>query len=602
MSRPGFLVLPDLPAAAGMLGRAWAGVQVHAHASGRPWLVGRWRRAEVAVGTAGPVRLAVIGDSPVAAVRLGELAARVSSLADVDRVAAALSGAFHLVATVDGAVRIQGTATGLRRVFHCRAGGVPVAADRADLLAGLAESSVDEETLAARMACGLQLPPPLNERPLYAKVSAVPPGDCLVWTDGRAREKPWWRPPAARESLTRGAEGVRAALADSVHLGRGSADLSGGMDSTSLCFLAARENPELLTLRWAEAEAGNDDAEFAARSIAALDRAEHVIIPQHELPAVFAGPDRPMDADEPYAFTRSAARIRYSAETVAAHGSETHFAGHGGDELFSPLPGYLHQLLRRRPVTALRHVRAHAALRRWPLFGTAAGLLRPGTVAGWWREQASHLADPVGSARRPVLGWGVEPLRAQPWLTGDALHLARKALHRTADQARPLGRDPGEHQAMLVLRSAAAQYRLTAGLFADAGVQLRLPFFDDRVVEAVLRVRRHEHADPARYKPLLAEAMRGIVPDVVLGRATKGEFGADLRDGLRRNQAAILRLFEDSALAARGLLDPDRLRAAVLAPQRDYRVVAALEPLIGCEMWLRAADRPAPRRLDALAP
>ncbi|MFB9932169.1 asparagine synthase-related protein [Amycolatopsis halotolerans] len=597
MSRPGFFVLPDLPAAAGIR-RPWADAQVHAHASGRPWLVGRWRRAEVAVGTAGPVRLAVIGHSPVTAARLGELAARVSALSDVDRVAAVLTGSFHLVATVDGAVRIQGTATGLRRVFHCRVDGVPVAADRADLL----ESSVDEEVLAARVACGLQLPPPLNERPLYTKVSAVPPGDCLLWTDGRAQVKPWWRPPAARESLARGAEGVRTALAEAVHSGPGSADLSGGMDSTSLCFLAARQNPELLTFRWAEAEAGNDDAEFAARSIAALDRAEHVIVPQHDLPAVFADPDRLVDADEPYAFTRSAARIRFSAEAVAARGSELHLAGHGGDELFSPLPGYLHQLLRSRPITALSHVRAHAALRRWPLFGTMAGLLRPGNTADWWRQQAEHLSDPVSSARRPVLGWGVAPLRAQPWITGDGLDLARKALHRTANEARPLGRDPGEHQAMLVLRSAAAQYRLTAGLYAEAGVELRLPFFDDRVVEAVLRVRRHEHADPGRYKPLLAEAMRGIVPDVVLGRATKGEFGADIREGLRRNQTAILRLFEDSALAARGLLDLDRLRAAVLAPQRDYRVVAALEPLIGCEMWLRAADRPAPRRLDALAP
>lgn len=595
MSGPGFLVLPDLPAAAGIR-RPWADAQVHAHASGRPWLVGQGSRAAVAVGTAGPVRLAVIGDSPVTAVRLGELAAGVSSLADVGRVAAALTGSFHLVATVDGAVRIHGTATGLRRVFHCRVGGVPVAADRADLLAELVGSAVDEETLAARLACGLHLPPPLNERPLYTKVYTVAPGDCLVWTDGRAQEKPWWRPPVARESLARGAEGVRAALAEAVQPGRVSADLSGGMDSTSLCFLAARENPELLTFRWAEAEAGNDDAEFSARSIAALGRAEHVIVPQHDLPAVFAEPDRPVDADEPYAFTRSAARIRYSAEIVAARGSEAHFAGHGGDELFSPLPGYLHQLLRRRPLAAVRQVRAHAALRRWPFFGTMAGLLRPGTVGGWWRQQAAQLADPVSSARRPVLGWGVAPLRAQPWITGDGLDLARKALRRTADEARPLGRDPGEHQAMLVLRSAAAQYRLTAGLFAEAGVRLRLPFFDDRVVEAVLRVRRHEHADPGRYKPLLAEAMRGIVPDVVLGRATKGEFGADIREGLRRNQAAILRLFEDSALAARGLLDPDRLRAAVLAPQRDYRVVAALEPLIGCEMWLRAAALSSPVR------
>ncbi len=99
----------------------------------------------------------------------------------------------------------------------------------------------------------------------------------------------------------------------------------------------------------------------------------------------------------------------------------------------------------------------------------------------------------------------------------------------------PLSGDLAQHQSLLAVRTAAPWYRQLARVFADDGVQLDSPFFDDRVVEAVLAVRAHEHAGPWRYKPLLADAMRGIVPQPVLGRSTKGEFSDEANSGLRRN-------------------------------------------------------------------
>ncbi|MEU5534452.1 asparagine synthase-related protein [Streptomyces sp. NPDC020362] len=568
--------------------------------------MGSWADDQIALATAGPVRVAVIGDCPISEERLLELAATITAVADVDRLASMLPGSVHLMASVDGQVRAQGSISGLRRIFHTRLDGVDVASDRADVLAEAAGATVDEQSLAVRLAGGLALAPPLNERCLWTGISSLAPERCLEWTRDQARERVWWNPPVPHLSLHDAAAGVREALTAAVQdrapaHGRVSADLSGGMDSTSLCFLAARHTPTMLTLRWAEADAANDDADFAGQAIQALDRAEHLVIPQRELPSVFDVENIPVETEQPLVTNRAAARLRHNAQLLAHHGSRRHLAGHGGDELFVPFPGYLAPLLRHHPVLALRRLRQNRALKRWPLRPALAGLLRPGTVAGWWRAQADTLRTPR-PPRTPALGWGLHAVQAPPWITPAALDLIRQELRHTAQHAQPLSDDLGQHQTLLAVRTTAAHYRLIARIFADAGVQLDLPYYDPRVLEAVLRVRTHEHADPRGYKPLLAEAMQGVVPSAILGRATKGEFSQDLRRGLADNLPVILNLFADSALAQRGLIDVEALREGLLAPQRDLTTVFALEALLGCELWLRTATHPAPRPREHDAP
>jgi asparagine synthase (glutamine-hydrolysing) len=559
--------------------------------------VGRWPVDAVTVAEAGPVRLAVIGDAPVTPARLYELAARISGPADAARVLADLRGSCHLGVSLPDWSRFRGTASGLRRLFHASIGGVAVAADRAELLAGLTDAPLDEETLALRAVCGLQLPYPANARSLWAGVSPLAPDHALEWDGDSLTELRWWQPPEPELSLRHGAAAVREALQEATRdkraeKGRLSADLSGGLDSSSICFLASRDEPEILTFRWGEAEPGNDDAAFAEFAMKELDRAGHLVVPQAELPAMFAGSEIPVSTEAPSPLTRATARIRRSVELLADHGSVRHLSGHGGDELFSPLPGYLHPLLRHRPLTAVRHLRAHVALRRWPMRATLAELLRPSSFAGWWAAEADALTQPRPPLRRAAIGWGLGPIRAPEWITPDGAELARAALRRTAQTAQPLAADLGSHQTLVVVRSNTATYRLLADLYAERGIALDAPYLDDRVIDAVVRVRPEEHAGPWRFKPLLAEAMRGVLPERLRTRATKGEFGEDVRRGLRAHLPALLDLLgPDSVLAARGLLDPDALRVRLTGPQADNGAVQALESLVGCETWLRSFPR-----------
>ncbi|MEV6024839.1 asparagine synthase-related protein [Streptomyces sp. NPDC052036] len=588
----GFVVLPDgCPTDTTWL---YESPQVITHPSGRPWLVGRWGADEIVQAQAGSVRVVVIGHCPVTTTQLTRLAERVCEQRDVGPLARQLPGSHHLIVTSPDGTSVRGTITGLRQVFHTRVDGHAVASDRPDTLALLTGAGVDEGVLAARLATGGRLPAPLGTASVWSGISAVPDDHCLIMEGERAREVRWWQAPEPELPLEEGAPAVHAALSYAVRSRTSSrhpvtADLSGGMDSTALCFLAARSAHQLLTFRWGEADAGNDDAMFAAHSAALLVQASHMVVPQHELPALFAHPGDLADTEQPYPFTRTLARMKHTVGLLADRGSRTHFAGHGADELFGRFPGYLHRLLRRQPRLALRHLRGYQALNRWPLRDMLAQLARADSVQDWWRAEADSLTNPAPALRQPPLAWGLMPLRAPVWVTESAVDAARSQLRTAAETASPFADDRGQHQFLVALRATAPAYRQFARLFDTAGIRLHQPYLDDRVVEAALAVRMHERCTPWEYKPLLAAAMRDTLPERVRTRTTKGSFDEDLRAGLHRSLDELLELFADSELARAGLISSDVVRSQLLTPQANLSGHFAVEQLLGCETWFRAA-------------
>jgi asparagine synthase (glutamine-hydrolysing) len=108
------------------------------------------------------------------------------------------------------------------------------------------------------------------------------------------------------------------------------------------------------------------------------------------------------------------------------------------------------------------------------------------------------------------------------------------------------------------------------------------------VVEACLAVRLHERTTPWRYKPLIVEAMRDVVPAAVLQRTTKGDFSVDGHAGLRRARPHLAALLDDSLLAQLGLVNANALRKVCLGLYPHNLDLVALDRTLACESWLRA--------------
>ncbi|MEV6154096.1 asparagine synthase-related protein [Nonomuraea sp. NPDC052129] len=599
-----FAVLPD-----GEAGLAAAGVllpgasQVIDHASGRPWLIGDWPGHQIRLAAAGAARVAVIGRCPVTATDLALRLARISDVERIEQVVAGLTGSFHLVASIDGRVAVRGTASAVRRVFHARVRGVTVAASRSDVLAWATGGRIDERVLATRL-----LPSgvvgPLQDLGVWRDVSCLPPDrTLLIEPTGMTGIRTWWHPPEPALPLAEGATALREALTGAVDActadgGTISADLSGGIDSTSLCFLAARGRASLITVHCEGMDPGNDDPAWAFRAATGLPDATHHVIGSDELPLWFAGLTEPQPSmEEPSGWVRDAARLADLAWRLSTAGSRLHLMGVGGDELFSALPPYLHDLVRDRPFTAPAHLRARRARWRSSWWRMLRALADRADHPAWLERCVADLSTTPAAADAYSMAWG-PPLRMPPWATACAVHAARDVLAGIA-AARPAPLSPlrAQHQTLLYARTGGAGLRQIDQATSRLGLPYAAPYLDDAVIEAALSVRPDERAGLGRYKPLLAASMDGVVPAEMLERSTKGEYGADFYAGWRRHRDSVLELFEASELGRLGLIDTGALRAALLGVHPRPHVMEPLSQTLACEIWLRSLT---PHRMPAM--
>ncbi|MFD7629694.1 lasso peptide isopeptide bond-forming cyclase [Streptomyces sp. NPDC059851] len=597
-----FTVLPDTDAAAAVAAKALAhAAQGLRHRSGRPWLVGRWAPSSMVVGECGGTRIAVLGEHSVTAeaARRAAAAAEGTSLAALDRFSATWAGSLHLVASRGGRVRVQGGIVGMKRVFFTdatlpAAGGVSLASDRADVLAELVGAELDERRLALELLT-LGVPHPLSGSPMWKGVHAQPGGHYLTLdSDGRAEGTRWWSPPEPHLPLAEGAVRFREALTAAVATrtrGRElvTADL-GGLDSTAVCCAAAREDAKVVAYTAAIHDELGDDVYWARRTTRALGTVEHHIVPAPDLAMTFDGIDTLDDLlDTPSILTVDRNRRMHIIALAAARGSSLHLTGLGGDELLAGAPARLHSLMGTRPLTALRDVRGYTAKYQWSRWRVLRQLVDRRSYRTWLGRVARDLTAPPAPADEPLLDWSAPP-RMPGWATPEAVEAVRELLRAHLPEAEPRGRGHGEHREMAAMDGISQWTRHIGQMAAPLGITVAAPYYDDRVIEAALAIRPQERITPWQYKPLIVEAMRGIVPEASRTRGTKANATFEEEVGLRRHRARLLALCEESRLARLGLVDVEVLREwcrrALSAETESY----LLHPTVACEVWLRSRE------------
>ena len=596
-----FLIIPDGPAAdviareaADHLGPS--GLRLITHASGRPWVLGDWADEDLRLITVGTHRLVILGRTRLNASAVAEVLGRARTLGDLDAVARDLPGSCHLAASMDGRTRSQGAVSTARQIFYTQFAGTTVAADSPGPLAALTNARIAEDALALRLLTPA-VPWPLSHRCLWSGVHELSVGCWLEVGPGDTRRAVrWWSPPESGVPLSDAAAAIRAALVDAVAIrvqGRDtvSADLSGGMDSTCLCFMAAASAPNLITYHWKPMDHANDDTEWADRAARYLPAKRHRSVDIEHVPRFDDRPDGcgPLDDIEgPPPWNRGRAHKAAVARAVAAEGSALHLIGLGGDELFGALPAYLWSLVRTHPLTSIRVVRRSQLQNRWGLVSTVRGLADSAGFPACLEATARDITAAPPGPFDVSLGWTGQP-RMPPWATGDATDSVRSQLRAAAAAAAaPLDPDRVRHQVLdSVITSGRAVRQLRYAL-ARFGVDWEAPYLDDRVIEAALSVRVQDRVVAGRYKPLLTAAMQGVVPGPLLGRRSKGEFSAEAFDGLRRSRPVLLEQCDDLYLARMGLVNAGALRAALLNPGPETRHLIPFENTLSCETWLRS--------------
>ncbi|MFF0054938.1 asparagine synthase-related protein [Streptomyces microflavus] len=610
LPRDYFVVLPDSVAGHAVAGHLPAPDATVAHPSGRPWVLARPLFRKVSHLRRGDDALVLIGPDRVPDAVLSGLLEGARDRAALERRLTRLPGLYHVVARLSGETWIRGTASGLRRIYHAphtEAG--TIASDRPAVLAHLTGAPLDDGALALRMLDFL--PHPLSRRALWRGVHetgagyglALPAAAPGTATAPGPREYRWWEPPPAELSLAEGARGVGDAVAASVraHVGgldRISCELSGGMDSTSLTFAARATGPQALSLltvaardRYSEDETWARRAveEAANRSTPQAPAPDHHVIPADRAPYFYA--DLAATAaelnDEPLPVAPGRARAHLLLSAAHATGSRYHLTGYGGDELFLGLPHAYQDLFHGNPFTAWNHLSGLRHQLGWPLLPTVKALLDRSAFPRWIAGAVTAELQPL--SRTPLLSWGVRQ-SLRPWFTDHANALITEEFRAAAEHAEPIHPWRGRHVDIDAVRMGARHFQAMEDIGMTVGLPVAAPFYDDRVLEATLAVRLEERISPWRYKPLLAEAMRGVVPDALLARTTKDHMSSDEHQGLREHAPELAELWTGSRLAEHGLVDARHLLRLAAEPFSPVLVEHSISSTVAGETWLRTAE------------
>ncbi|RDG35930.1 albusnodin/ikarugamycin family macrolactam cyclase [Streptomyces corynorhini] len=472
----------------------------------------------------------------------------------------------------------------------------------ARMLAGLTSASVDSQRLAC-LVLAPSVPTLVGSHTCYTGVEQLTPG-CRIELPpdgGSLRCTAPWRPdPVAGTPHHR----LRSALTTAVALRVKadpylSCDLSGGLDSTTITVLAAAALPDQHKLNAVtihpEGDENGADLHYAKlASEAHKDRITHHLLPLATEHLPYTGITSVPATDEPAPSTLTLARLTAQLRWMHQHlGSRTHLTGDGGDSVLFQPPVHLADLIRhRRWSRTMSEALGWARLRHCsiaPLLLDAAMTARTSrrdALAGLARSLAAPAL--ARDARQNRVGW-FHTLPTPPWAQPAALRLLADAAGEAVDTEDPLlGLDTSVRTLVDEIREVARTAAADAQLAATCGIDLHNPFLDVRVMDTVLRTSLDQRSRVHAYKPLLARAMRHLLPGKVAARTTKGSFNTDHYAGLRTNLADVSAL-ADGHLAGLGLIDPNRLRGHLRQAAAGIPMpLATIEQALSAEAWLHS--------------
>ena len=366
--------------------------------------------------------------------------------------------------------------------------------------------------------------------------------------------------------------------------------VSGGLDSSTL-FCLARQSPFAAHpapgfTYTARDGSPADESRFVGELERLHGRIEHVATPAHG--AVFEGARENVRITEAPMLDPQSNRNELFMKAVAKSGAQTMMTGHWGDQLMFD-QAYLVDALRRGSWTT---VRAHLdEYLRW--FPDAEGhefsrqLLSDVldyAAPAWARPAARRIR---GAWRQPEWWQRMYTPRFRSMAGPDVFHRHARHHHRAPALTRAVYREARSKFHVLCLEHNSKQS-------AYHGLALTFPFLDRDLVAFVLGVPGHALVHGGVPKALLREAVRGIVPEAIRLRRTKGDFSAVVNEGARRDFANIAQLLTKGSLVVQfGYVEVDTLIAGLARAEQELAgstsCVAAwrLGDLVALEFWLQ---------------
>lgn len=472
-------------------------------------------------------------------------------------------------------------ALGGRSVYWFRDGrGLLVASELPLLLRHPGVSGeVDETSLAHYFA--VEAPPPGTT--YFAGVHEVPPGHYAFLTSEREEVARYW-PPSSIDPIryrrdVEYVEHFRDLLAQAVRCRLPREDdvavlMSGGLDSTSVAATAAAEGSgsgrSVHSISWVFDQLPQADERRFIEPVVERHRLQrHYVLGDDEWPLRDLA-TWPVRADAPW--QGPYCRLQDSAYRVAReNGVSVLLTGEFGDHLFADSAFWLRDWLTHRGLAVgLRGLLLEIAERG------LTSVLRSG---------------PLRSAASRALGWRGRRSAPPAWLTPKACSLVAAARESARQVGFPLAvRESSAPYPRILDPLCALASSLEHPAARRAGIDLRRPYRDRRLIEFILAIPAHLLQRPGATKWILRQAMRGVLPEEVRQRRWVSSLLPLTARGLVEREAArVDQIVGRPDAIWRRFVDADWLTASF--PQRLRRGLDGIESVVAWQcicgqLWL----------------
>ena len=436
----------------------------------------------------------------------------------------------------------------------------------------------------------------------YAGIHELPAGSMLTWTSARGLhvEQHWTVPEIGSSragNLDSDAEQLlallkRAAMERIAKQGPTAVWMSGGWDSSSVFAAGQSALREVrpaqslvpISISYPEGDPGREDEIITSI-------AEHWSTPVHwldvdRIPLFEDAGARAGARDLPFAHTYEHWN-RALAKASRDAGARVAFDGNGGDQLFQISDVFLSDLLRDGRVASLA--------REWRTKG-GRGI---GTFFDWVVAPAlpNKAKGPIVKAlgRRSADDFS----RATPaWIRQDFAANHRLEQREREHMPNREGYRGWRREAHHFLAAPAfpRAFRCLSEFALDAGVELRSPLFDRRVIEFACSRPREERNSGRETKRLLRAAMRDLLPPSVLAprsHRTGITTAYSHRRMMQEFPPLLARYGKMQMLADLGIVEPPKVQESWDEYRRTGNVAIKI-PLfltMHVELWLRARSR-----------
>ena len=441
-----------------------------------------------------------------------------------------------------------------------------------------------------------------RERTAYCGINRLRPGFLLESRRASAQVeiRPWWHwpdklldlPPLTLEEAGRLVrDKLDAAVVERLSPSAGTAShFSGGFDSTGVALLAAEQlSSKAQTLHALSLVYCTDPmlAQESAYIECALENSSTII--HHAIPGDdlldFDPCETPPLLDEPMPTVSRFRMNEALIQRASQAGADTILSGEGADQLFDVPPVFLlANLLASGQLAASRWLSRQFgyAQSRSPFDILACSL-------------KLLLPDRFQDGLRAFLGRGRVPFEVQtertlpPWIRPE---FARRHNLRSRVLSLQPSRDLGQlfHLGDLALNVGDG---IRWSLAARHGIMISHPFWDTDLICLALSLPPALQVVPDQTKPVLAAALRDVLPQRILRRSRKAHFGA-LLQGYGRNQEILEKLISeagvDEEMIDRSIL-VDCLRKVALGIDGRGVGVARLRVTLSYLFWLEQRKR-----------